>query len=778
MKLTNYFKTKLRKSFKVFSGVGSAMLLLSNAQVIAQSAQHIIKSQAHIGGYHIPCNGQSTGELEAIANFGTAPYTYLWSTGDTARKITDQPAGVYFVTATDVFNISQTDTFELKQPRAVSFESNVSDYNGFNISNYGNSDGYIDIIAKGGTPPYQYLWSNGDSLSYRKNLPSGNYSFTIIDANQCTSHGQISLAEPMPVQVSFSNVLGTSCFEGKDGKATINVTGGLGDFSVVWKNGSFSFSPDDLSAGYNAVRIYQRGKAILDTGVTITQPLMMENTFVLSQYNGYNVSCVDCFNGSISTTTIGGTAPYSYVWDDANQSTTSGLNNLNGGDYTVIVTDGNGCKTENTVRLKMPTPVDWSRLGNANVDASEFIGSTDNSALVFKANNQEAIKLKNDTAYFEAKIKLLDIDTNTAFLNNSKIIGVDEEGNLRAYERGDILQGPSLLPPGCNNCGCSQVIAWGKPSDMINGVAVPSNTNDIVKCPADGNVGIGTTNPETNSKLDLHGEIAISGERLNVSYNGNVGVGTNSPAERFHLFGGNLKVTCPWDQQNPVFFVDNNGRSAGVGTGTPRGKFEVKMNEFDHVTFGAMRTEASGWGTSYIGFNAYRLDGGTWKTTGDASNSGASVIYSNALGDLMFSNINGENSAYEVITADGGIKQNTRMTLTNDGRLGIGVNPRANNDLLAYRLVVDGDVKCKKLRVDLQNWGDYVFDSSYNLMDLNSIASYIAQNKHLPGMPSAAQVEKDGVDLGEMIKLQQIKIEELTLLMIQMQKQIDTNTKN
>jgi len=90
--------------------------------------------------------------------------------------------------------------------------------------------------------------------------------------------------------------------------------------------------------------------------------------------------------------------------------------------------------------------------------------------------------------------------------------------------------------------------------------------------------------------------------------------------------------------------------------------------------------------------------------------------------------------------------------------------------------VVDGNIKCKKLRVDLQNWADYVFDPSYDLMDLNSIEQYIAENKHLPGMPSANQIEKEGADLGEIVKMQQVKIEELTLLMIQMQKKIDTPT--
>lgn len=775
MKITNYLKAKLGKSLHLLSGLSTSLLMLSATQSSAQNASDIIKGKSHLGGYHIKCHGQSTGVLEALPAFGTAPYSFLWNTGETSAIIADKPAGIYYVTVTDANNVIEADTFELIQPRPFSYENKLSDFNGFQISTNNNNDGYVEIMANGGTPPYQYQWSNGDSLSIRKNLVAGNYEFIITDANLCTSAGNVVLAAPAPIQLNISNVQSTSCHESNDGKVTLNISGGLGDFSVVWKNGNFSFSPQDLSPGYNAVRIYEQGKALLDTGVIIPSPNPIESTFSLSQYSGFNVSCADCFNGSIITTVIGGTAPYTYQWNDANNSTTANLSNLNGGDYTLAVTDAFGCITKNSVRLSMPVAKDWSRSGNATIDPSQFIGSTDQSPVIFKANNEEVLELKMDTMNVHAKLRIMNIDTTTAFTDNNKVVGIDANGNIRAFDREEVFQAQLNPIPGysCDGCGCSPKLSWGAPMSMVNGVTTPMNTMDIVKCPAEGNVGIGISIPEANSKLDIFGEIAISGKRLNVGYNGNVGINTSYPNEKLHLFGGNFKVTCPWDNINPVFFVDHSNKNVGVGTGLPRGKFEIKVDESDIITFGNMHTQASGFATSYIGFNAYREIGGVWKTTSDGSSSGASVIYSNVAGDLMFTNINGENISSEVLTSDDGIKSGTKMILTNDGILGIGVNPKDHYELLNYKLVVDGHIKCKKLRVDLQNWGDYVFDSTYELMDLASIEKYIAQNKHLPGMPSAEQVEKDGVDLGEIVKLQQIKIEELTLLMIQMQKQID-----
>jgi hypothetical protein len=738
MKKTS-FQRKLSKQFAYLSNtIGIAVLFLNSFQGFAQSNSQMISSEPYLGGYHIKCNGENDGSLEVRPNFGSGPYTYLWNSGETNSKITNKAAGIYFVKVTDINSVEKIDTFELKQPEPLAFELKVSDYNGFNVSTNGNNDGIIELLTNGGTPPYRYEWNTGENTSIRKNLVAGNYSFTITDANGCIVIGNTSISEPLPLQVSFSNTQNVSCFKANDGKTTLNISGGLGDYSVVWENGSFSFSPDNLVGGFNAVRIYERGKAILDTGVTLTEPNMLECNFTLSQYNGFNVSCVDCFNGSINTSTEGGTTPYNYLWNDANQSTSANLSNLNGGEYVLIVKDAHGCESKNNIFLTMPSPKDWSRNGNSNIEPSEFIGSADNSPVVFKANNQEVLQLKNDTVVFNAKIKLLDIETASSGEATDKVIGVDDNGNLKLVYKGEMIQGVYQEFAPCYGCGCKPTVGWGVPTNLVGGTEVPQNTNDIVKCPSEGNVGIGTSSPQANSKLDIVGDIAISGSRLNVSYNGNVGIGTN----------------------------------------LPKTKLEIKTSESDLISFGNIRTEVSGWATSYLGLNTYRASNGMWRTTDDTYNSGGSIIYSNAYGDLMFTNINGESITNGVTFTDAGLKQQTKMTLTNNGVLGIGVNPKINSDLMSYKLVVDGNIKCKKLRVDLQNWADYVFDSKYELMDLAGIEDYINKNKHLPGMPSAEKIEKEGVDLGEMIKLQQVKIEELTLLLIQMKKQIDINTNN
>jgi hypothetical protein len=102
----------------------------------------------------------------------------------------------------------------------------------------------------------------------------------------------------------------------------------------------------------------------------------------------------------------------------------------------------------------------------------------------------------------------------------------------------------------------------------------------------------------------------------------------------------------------------------------------------------------------------------------------------------------------------------------------------ADGNFAGYKLSVDGDIICKRQVVQISSWSDYVFAPNYNLKPLSEVATYIAANKHLPNMPSETEIVKTGLDLGEIQKLQQAKIEELTLYLIAMQKELDELKKN
>jgi hypothetical protein len=111
-----------------------------------------------------------------------------------------------------------------------------------------------------------------------------------------------------------------------------------------------------------------------------------------------------------------------------------------------------------------------------------------------------------------------------------------------------------------------------------------------------------------------------------------------------------------------------------------------------------------------------------------------------------------------------------RMRILSNGNVGIGTNSPG-----PFKLAVEGTIGARKIKVTQETpWADYVFDSSYQLASLQQVEKFIQQNKHLPEVPSAAEVKKDGLDLGDNQVILLKKIEELTLYIIEQNKQVES----
>jgi hypothetical protein len=124
-------------------------------------------------------------------------------------------------------------------------------------------------------------------------------------------------------------------------------------------------------------------------------------------------------------------------------------------------------------------------------------------------------------------------------------------------------------------------------------------------------------------------------------------------------------------------------------------------------------------------------------------------------------------------SAYGGMKffttGNVRMSILDNGNVGIGTTAPG-----PYKLAVEGTIGARKLKITgVTPWADYVFEPDYHLPSLYEVEQYIAANKHLPDVPSAAEVAKEGVDVGEMNKILLQKIEEQTLYLIELKKELN-----
>lgn len=258
--------------------------------------------------------------------------------------------------------------------------------------------------------------------------------------------------------------------------------------------------------------------------------------------------------------------------------------------------------------------------------------------------------------------------------------------------------------------------------------------------PYSGNIGIGTTTPQRTLDLSNSGQLTFGDDVVTSSANGiywHAGTGY-----------GIYRTTGPWAgnayQQMHLQFDTGIqlGAGPGVNTGYDRSFVEIVNGKGLMVSSGnlGIGTTAPSRSLTMDGVNIYQSFNvagveqwaiGNEHTVGDRY-----IIY------------NTPHATYD-------------LAILANGNIGIGTVDPGN-----YKLGVNGTMHSKAVVVDMTGWSDYVFNRNYKLPALAGLKSYIDKSHHLPDMPSETEVERDGLNLGEMNKMLLKKVEELTLYLI------------
>lgn len=311
---------------------------------------------------NVLCSGGTIDSLSASVNGGTNPYAYLWSTTETIPTITSISFGTYWVAVTDDNACTANDTVTISQPVPL-FLSISADSALCGGQNTGLAQ--VDSIS-GGVAPYTYSWVGPNGAvagnTVASNLFAGIYTLTVTDANGCDISATTEVYEPSPVLISFV-IDALACFGDTTACINTTVSGGVAPYAFSWSNGAITPNLCGLGAGSFILSTTDAsGCTRIDTAVVVSPPALSLNI------DSVNVSCKGLNNGSATVTVSGGTSPYFYAWDDANNQNTPTASNLIAGTYQVIITDNNACTDTISTMVNEPSDsllLDLNSLSNA-----------------------------------------------------------------------------------------------------------------------------------------------------------------------------------------------------------------------------------------------------------------------------------------------------------------------------------------------------------------------------------------------------------------------------
>ncbi len=355
----------------------------------------------------VSCHEASDGSLSISMSGGTAPFQYNWSNGVITSVNPNLSGGFYNVTVTDANGCVGISSFiEVYEPDELQFY--LTDF-GHNDC-FDSNNGFLTLEINGGTSPYHFLWSNGDTTQNISNLPSGSYSVTITDSNGCSKENSnpFQIFGPSSnISVSVLSKIDVPCFGFQNGSISLDVNGGVAPYSFDWNTGATMAMITQLSGGIYTCQVTDANNCITEEiSVEIMEPefpLTIDSTLIID-----NFYCNDS-TGSISLYLSGGTPLYSYNWN--NGDSTSIIENLGEGSFDCTITDVNGCFL-NSAEFFVESPLDDLDL-NTN-STPETLGFSDGTATVIPIGGTPPYSyLWDDNAASQTDSTAVDLMTGT-----------------------------------------------------------------------------------------------------------------------------------------------------------------------------------------------------------------------------------------------------------------------------------------------------------------------------------------------------------------------------
>ncbi len=293
----------------------------------------------------VSCFGGNDGSATLNPLEGTPPYSFEWSTGATTATISGLSAGFYSYTITDANGCTYSSGVLIRQAAPIIPNASVVNVSGC----HNDANGSATLNPSGGTPPYSYVWSTGETTATITGLSAGSYSYTITDSQGCVRMGSLGILN-MPPVIATVDVQSSLCFGDSDGAASLTVMGGTPPYTYLWSNGATTATITGLMGGPYSYTVTDANGCTYSGGLCIMKPAPIIPNLIRE-----NISCFGAADGSATLNPSGGTPPYTYLW--SNGSTSNMISGLDVGNYAYTITDANGCTRVGDFSITTPWPI-------------------------------------------------------------------------------------------------------------------------------------------------------------------------------------------------------------------------------------------------------------------------------------------------------------------------------------------------------------------------------------------------------------------------------------